>query len=555
MKRGLSLLLLLVASASVARAQASMVPVTHPIYDWLLEQRVEGRLPRYQHEVRPMSRATIAAHLKTLVAGQDAMTRGERQLLDEFRNEFEMDRLIDKRGWTKEFVRGLPGSIPGAIRDRLDPVLVAWMSEDSVVSGAIYGAVGGGSLSLTEPGRSISGYYAQHALRMFLNTSYGFGGYVDFEDIWTRTERDLVAQLPRYNTEDLKPFSTSSQGYDVFFSYRAPRWFESYFGWGGQALGAALTDPLILRPEGPTFGSMRLQFGGPKLNLVYVHGALFAPSSDDTTGTPSMPIVTRSAPQRHFVAHRFTWMPSERLSVSAHEQTIYANRGPDLTYLNPLAPMYLVQLRTGDRDNLLIGGDAVYRPWKGTELRGSVILDDRSAPNPDAASFGPFKKAILFAVEQRVLPGVRLGVGYTEVDPWSYTHWQRINTYESDGKPLGPLMGPNAEEWAGRVTAWLPFRTRVMAGYRRIKKGLDPVGADTAVALCRGGNLFCGTVQKETPLYQGADIHVIGRVEVEGATEPIKGIPLSFSVRDDKVLKGTRLSSSRFVQLRFSLGF
>ncbi len=547
--------LLVAVRAGLAPAQASIVPVSHPVYDWLLEQRVDGRLPTYQHEVRPMSRATIAGHLRTLAAGQEMLTGGERRVLNEFRDEFEMDRLIAKRGWTRDFIRGLPGTLPAAIRDRRDPVLIAMVSKDSVISGALYAAIGGGTLRLTEPGRDVSGYVTTHALRAFINTSFGLGWHMDRDNIWTASERDVIAEIPRYNTADLKPFSTASYDHDDFLSYRAPKWFEVYMGWGNHALGASVTDPLVLRGDGPTFGALRFQFGGPKLNLVALHGALVAPYREDTTGTALYPILTRTAPDRFVVTQRLTWMPFPRLALSAHETTIYANRGPDLTYVNPAAIMYFTQLRMGDRDNLMIGGDAVYRPWNGTELRGSFVVDDRSAPNPDADTFGPFKKAFLAGAEQRVMPGVRLGVSYTAIDPWTYAHWQRLTTYESEGKPLGPLMGPNAEEWAGRVTAWLPLRTRLMAGYRRIKKGLDPVGADTDISQCVGGNLFCGTLKKEAPLYQGADVHVIARTELEAITEPIKGVPISLSVRDDRVLRGTRLQSRRFVDFRFRFGF
>src|SRR5690349_19915784 len=132
MRRLTFALAMMALGASAAFAQASMVPVTHPIYDWLLEQRVDGRLPTYQHEVRPMSRATIIGHLHTLAAIEDKLSGSERRMLEELRNEFEMDRLVAKRGWTREFLRGLPGSIPAAIRDRRDPVLIATTSKDSV---------------------------------------------------------------------------------------------------------------------------------------------------------------------------------------------------------------------------------------------------------------------------------------------------------------------------------------------------------------------------------------------------------------------------------------
>src|SRR5690349_12656483 len=119
MTRRLILVLgLLMVRAAGAFAQASIVPASHPVYDWLLQERIEGRLPTYQHEVRPMSRATIVGHLKTLAAMEDKLSAGERKLLNDFRNEFEMDRLVANRGWTGPFLRGLPGSIPGAIRDR-----------------------------------------------------------------------------------------------------------------------------------------------------------------------------------------------------------------------------------------------------------------------------------------------------------------------------------------------------------------------------------------------------------------------------------------------------
>jgi len=560
MRRLTILLALLVVRAIPAAAQASIVPVTHPVYDWLLEQRVDGRLPTYQHEVRPMSRGTIIAHLHTLAAMEERLGRRDLRLLNEFRNEFEMDRLIAKRGWTREFVRGLPGSIAGAIRDRLDPVLAA--HQDSLISYALYASIGGGLLQSADTGITQSAYATTKAVRAFINTSFGLGWHFEADNIWTASNGNLVRRISRYDSDALKPGSTASYEYDSFISWRAGRWFSMDLGWGGQALGAAVTDPLVLRSDAPPFGSLRIQLGGPRLNLVYVHGALRSQTVDDTVGTPQLPTFGRQSPDRHFVAHRVTWMPNSRLSLSAHEELIYANRGPDLNYLNPVVPMLLAQARLGDRDNLLGGGDAVFRPWAGTELKGSFIIDDRSAPNPAATTIGPFKKAMLVGVEQRVVSGVRLGLSYTETDPWMYSHWLRLNTYETNGKPLGPAMGPNAEELAVRVTTWLPLRTHVMLGYRNIKRGLDPVGASSDIALCVGGNMFCGTsgsvppaFNKETRLYKGAEVHVIARRELEALSEPIKGVPLTLNIRDDRVLRGTQLKSSRFVDLRIRLGF
>jgi len=545
--------LLAVASGS-ALAQASMVPTPHPVYDWLQYQRVAGRLPTYQHEVRPMSRATIVGHLTTLAAMEGRLSRGERNLLDDFRNEFEMERLVRKRGWSRTLATEFPRSIARAIKERHDPVLLARGSDTSLVSGAVYGALGGSVLSLDDTAAS-SKYATSQLVRAFFNTSYGVGWHFEYDNLYAAQSPHLIRRIPRYNTEALKINSDASEEYESFVSLRARRWFEAYMGWGGQALGAAIADPLVLRPDATPFPSMRVYFGGPRLNLVALHGALRSANVLDSSGTPSVPVYNRSAPERFFASHRLTWMPHQRLSLVVHEQTVYANRGPDLTYLNPLVPMLLTQERVGDRDNLMVGGDAIYRPRDGTEITGAFLLDDRSAVDPAAPTFGPFKKVAQLGVEQQLLTGVRLGVGYTWTDPWAYTHWIALNTWESGGKPLGPVIGPNSEELAVRLTAWLPFRTRLMAGYRRAKRGLDPAAADTNTSLCVGGNLLCGTLAKESPRFQGADVHVVGRVDLEAWTEPIRGIPVLLTVRDDHVFQGTRLETFRFVNLTVRFGY
>src|SRR6185436_13075593 len=106
-------------------------------------------------------------------------------------------------------------------------------SKDSLVSGAVYASIGGGTLSLTQGDSTISAYATSKGVRMFINTRFGIGWHFDWDNIWTASRRDLIAQIPRYNTADLKLGSTASFDHDGFLSYRAPKWFEMYMGWGG----------------------------------------------------------------------------------------------------------------------------------------------------------------------------------------------------------------------------------------------------------------------------------------------------------------------------------
>lgn len=546
-------ILALTVAARVAVAQASIVPVTHLVYDWLQHQRVAGRLPTYQHELRPMSRATIAAHLAHLDSLGDRVPAGDRHVLRDFQNEFVMARLLDNRLVTPGFLRGLPRTIGGALRERREPALFALVTPDSLLSGALYATAGGGALDLSSP--DSAAYATTKGVRLYGNARFGLGWHYEFDNLWNRKSQLLLVQQERYHSDRLGLGVTSAFAFESYLSYRAPRWFEGYVGWGGSVIGPAITDPLVLRADAPPQPGVRVQFGGPRLNLAWQHGTLRAPNVEDTTGTALFPVYARSAARRYFVAHRLTWMPHPRVSLALNEQVIYANRELEFAYLNPVVPMTFVQDRIGDRDNVMLGGDVVVRPWDGTELIGAFLWDDRSAPNPDARSFGPFKKSALLGIEQQLPFGVRLGLGYTWTDPWVYTHWQRVVTYESLDRPLGPLIGPNSEEAAARLTTWWPLRTRIMTGYRRQRRGLDPPGAATDISQCVGGNLLCGTLAKESPRFQGADMHVIDRYEVEAWTEPVRGFPFFLLLRDSRVRQGTQLQSSRFVHFGFRVGY
>lgn len=537
------------AGARTAGAQASIVPASHPVYDWLLQQRVAGDLPAYQHEVRPMSRATILVHLHTLEALGPRFSAGNRHLLEDFLNEFDMKRLAGNRAFTTAFFRGLPRSLIGAIRERRDPVLYAGFTRDSSASGAIYRMIGNGALALDERDATSSSYIALGGIKVIFNTSFGLGYHAEMDNIYAANSRPLIARIPRWGTEALKDSSDTSFGYETFLSFRTKKYFEAYLGRGAQSLGAAVVDPLVLRVDAPFLGTARMQIGTSRLNFTYVHTQLYATTTDDTLIYQGAPIVERHAPQRFMVSHRLTWRPTDKVTLAAHEEMVYANRGLELNYLVPVMPLIFFQAGGGDQDNLLAGGDLTVRPWRGTELLGSLLVDDAND------TWGPYQKISLVGIEQRLTPALRLGASYTASDPWTYTHHFRLNTWETHNKPLGAELGPNGQEWAARLTAWLPMRTRVMGGYRFIRRGLNPVDARGHAIRDVGGDLLRGLPVNFEPRYRNADVHDIRRLELEAQTEFIRGLNFSVRVRNDDVLKGTQLPSSRFIDFRMRFGF
>ena len=544
----------LLATAPLA-AQSSLVPANHPIYSWLEMQRVNGRIPDYQGEVRPQSRATVVALLYILERDSLSLSRTHRSLLREFLNEFDMRRLVGNRLLTGTFIRGLPTSVVQGATSRRDPVVYAGISRDSVASGALYLSIGLGSLRLTQNGLTANGYLTTKGFKTFVNTTFGVGIHAEGVNSYINDARELLGRDDKlsgtyqYRAEG----SDASSVYEAFVSYRRP-YFEAHFGHGSLAMGPAVTDPIIIRPTAPNVSFLRLQLGTPKLNFVSLQGALEADPYQTTTIYNGDTVPTRAAPQRWFAMQRLTWQPAKQVTFALHELVVYSARGPDVDYVNPINLQFLSQRDKGDRDNLFIGADVVVRPVNGTEVFATTLLDDikRLA---QLAKLDTSKLILTVGGRQRITQNVQLAASYTRSDAFTYTHWLPLNTWEQGGKALGQSIGPNATEFAARVTTWLPLRTRLILGTRAVKKGLNPVDSKGRPVANVGGHLLAGLPNNYPGLFNGADVYNTRHLELELETELIRALNISLKIQDAKVTGGLQLTSNRFIDFRLRYGF
>ena len=133
---------------------------------------------------------------------------------------------------------------------------------------------------------------------------------------------------------------------------------------------------------------------------------------------------------------RITWQPSSKVTFALHEMVVYSDRGIDLDYLTPTNPIFFSQLSKGDLDNWLGGIDLIVRPVAGTEVFGSLLVDDIVK---SMALFGGDSVKAIYALglHQRLLDNVQLGASYTRSDPFTYSHKFYLNGWEDAGRPLG----------------------------------------------------------------------------------------------------------------------
>ena len=499
--------------------------------------------------------------LRKLAADSMSIAPAHRALLRDFLNEFDMRRLVANRMFTKKFARNLPGSLLESISARTDPVLYAGITSDSVFGGAVYFNYGLGEMVLKQ-GTTSSGYLATKGFKAFVNASFGLGFHVEADNVSITSNRFLLAHDEKWGSEFVyrdhgtRNASTSSEAY---ISFRAP-FVEMHLGTGSSAVGPAVTDPLILRPDAPNIASFRLQVGKPVLNLLYTLGHLDSDPFDvKVLSISGDSIVVRRQYERWVAMQRLTWQPIPKFTLALHEMTVFSARWLDLDYLNPTNPQFFSQAGKGDLDNSFAGADVVVRPVAGTELFGSLLIDDLVKLTSLLTFSSDTTKVIAtVGVHQRLLSNVHFGASYTRSDPFTYTHKYFLNTWENVGRPLGQSIGPNAKEYAARVISWLPMRTKIMTGIRFIQRGLNPVDANGKEIENVGGNLLEGDVGVNFSwkgLFYHADVQDVHLLELEAETEVIRGLHVSIKVQDTHVTRGLQLPTNQFVDFRLRYGF
>jgi hypothetical protein len=150
--------------------------------------------------------------------------------------------------------------------------------------------------------------------------------------------------------------------------------------------------------------------------------------------------------------------------------------------------------------------------------------------------------------------GWHLGGSYTRIEPFVYTHWQRLNTYDQRGISLGHPMGPNADELMFKIRKWFPWRSWVEVRYGAYRKGLNPVNSAGRETVNAGGNLLWGNAGIGLMMFQNADLQRFETVEAEIQTEPLRGLTLSLRAYKRLVKEGERTPSLSYIDLRFRYG-
>jgi len=530
--------------------QESLVPVQHPVYEWLHHKRILGHVPYFSYEALPLARRQVQESLIALNAVRQDLSRIDRRLLDAYMREFNLEGPDEGTG-PSVFENG-----PRIWFTDDEPHVYTYRDSQHVATVDLLGGVGAATV---DDGNvtSTSRFHQFLGMRAYATLYDNIG--VHWEWIQNRENNNAILQRDPLFGQTFQVRRSDEATSDILQSFVSIRYktISAHYGRGNVRYGPSPHDQLLLSSFSAHYDWLRLNIDWKTFRFTFLHGALSGPTRreyfDYLPGEAS-----RVADPRWFAMHRFEVRPSRRLQLAFSEVVTYSNRGVDPAYLHPFYIIRIAEFARNDQDNPMMMLDAVWRPFNHIELYGVFMLDDILFEE----LFTKDDMTTKFGVQAGSVVSLRSGQDlmfeYTRISPFVYIHRFRLNNYEQEGIGIGHQLGPNGEQVTIAMRQWLPWRGWVKVAYNRALKGLNILSENGDVLENVGSDLTQSSLEASQlgglPVGVG-DVQNWNEFVLEVQVEPKRGFAFSLGVRERQLTKGTRLNDLRTVTARLLIGF
>jgi hypothetical protein len=539
-----------------ANAQSSLVPLTHPVYSWLEYQRAEGRITAYHQELAPYSRTRITEFLRAIEQSERSLGWFQNQILQSYIREFDREQLRQsnyRRSWNAR--EGYRDRLIGLWLDQPEHYLFRYSTENQQIEAYLYGMRYRAIVDTYDDGEWRWARYYAKGVRGFMNVGDHIGFHGDIDNVYALGDQLLLRLDPDWGSSaaiDWRWEERASYSYETFANVEYPL-FNLVLGRGSLNFGPYVSEPLVFRRTAPNMSWIRYTIGNEKINVTYMHAALQSYAADSEIMVNGELVTTRTFPARWMVMRRLNLEPVPWVTLGFFEVLQYSNRSIDLGYLNPVVPyIFLESDAARDSDQNYAGMDIRLRLLPGNMVFGTLFLDDFYTFS-DMLLFRESLQAVNVGFTQNLPFSSQIGMSYTRIDPYMYTHKFRLNAFEVNGDVLGHSIGPNATEWAWRWKTWLPLRINLTLQSSLVRKGMNPMDAD-GNAIDVGGDYLSGFPFRRQ-LFLDADMHRYWRHSLELHVEPIRGYSLALRMWTRRVTEGEQIRDFQYLDFRFGFGF
>jgi hypothetical protein len=300
--------------------------------------------------------------------------------------------------------------------------------------------------------------------------------------VWTGSDENP----PDY----FSPFHRGTEkGRHLYVDWGYLRWNNQVlslsFGRIPQRWGPGRFTQLLISNNSPSLDMLKVQFN--LSNTLIFTG--FTSTIDSDSGT-------------YLAVHRLDYSPMDNLRIGLSESILFKSEGLDFAYMNPVIPWYPVQWNERLDDNAFFSFDASWKPFRGIETYGELLIDDIQYENtgdrPNKLGWTTGLSAYLSSFDLGTV------IEYTRIDRFVYSQRKPCNYYLHHGEIIGSELGPDADRVTlslGTSAAW-PLLAEATFNHTRHGEGTVQEGWPDSAAT--GGKFPSGTVEYLT----GADLHL-----------------------------------------------
>jgi hypothetical protein len=287
-------------------------------------------------------------------------------------------------------------------------------------------------------------------------------------------------------------------------------------------LGGGLRQSLLVGSMLPSdYDALRLGLRIGRVSYTHLHGSLLPDIAKSVRG-----VYTR-IPNKFIAAHLLSVGPFGGLRLSLGESVIYSERPFEIGYLNPFVFLRSQEHFYRDRDNANMYASLSANPWRGIFLEAEFMLDDMKFSRIGKGFWGN-KTAWRIGATARAFPleAVDIGLSYTRLQPYMYTHFSDTNAYTHDATPLAAGGLPPNSQYVEARLSFIPVPQLVVNATIGVgEHGANVYSGDSLVHNVGGDisqTLRAG--DSETVTFLDGDRQKIGRLAVEIEYEALRNV-------------------------------
>lgn len=455
------------------------VPITEDVYPFLRHLSVRGIITGYSESALPISEYEIVTFLKEALTKD--LSEAERSLATKYvrtyaREPYEAITMFPADSAEPLFFGGMLSS-------EKDKYLYRW-KDDSTNSDLQVNAVA--SLEYRHRSKPETGSAALGVIGgRFQGTLSGHVGYYmettngqSFGDSTIALQDPVIGKnknFALYSNHTFYDFTSAELAYNYdWFTGKITR-IPVSFGGGYQQ------DNITINPNVPLYDVITI---AGAVGAVRYQAEVASLLGDAKYSVPPDSSYYEYGPgayidPKYLALHHLNITLSSEFEFGFTDMVIFSRRF-DIAYLNPFAFLKSMEHAENDRDNGLIAAHLRWKITNGFEIRGQGLVDDIVASKIGTGYWGNkfawqggFFWAAPFGAKD-----LDFSAEYTQVQPYTYSHFNPQNAFVTSGTILGSQIGPNS------VSIWTALR---WAPSSKLHFSLS------AMMIARGENIYDST--------------------------------------------------------------